>query len=171
MNAGSRGISHNHSKTFINMSGYVHVQPDSLYSLIYLRYSVLCNDIPCSDVHCSCFIGRDVNQSACWYTNSYVAGLMFSWISGIITLFFRLLSHPASRSILVSFLLPIAAAICSAVSPFCRISCNSHLIAVHLPSGSTAKYFDASYNCMKKWKSGIHCMNIVLTPYGNTMCS
>lgn len=147
------------------------MQPDSLYSVICLRYCVLCNNNPCSDIHSSYFVRRDFNQSACWYTNSHVAGLMFSWITGIITLFFRLLSHPASRSILVSFLLPIAAAMCSAVSPFCRISCNSHLIAVHLPSGSTAEYFDGSYNRMKKWKSGIHCMNIVLTPYGNTVYS
>jgi hypothetical protein len=141
------------------------------YTLICLRYCVLCIGIPCSDIHSRYFKGRDFAVSLLVH-KQLRAGLMLSWISGIITLFFRLLSHPASRSILVSFLLPIAAAICSAVSPFCRISCNSHLIAVCLSSCSTGEYFfDASYNFMKKWKSGIHCMNIVLTPYCNTKYS
>jgi len=63
-------MSHNHAETFINMLGYIHAQPDSLYSVICLRYCVLCNGIPCSDIHSSYFIGRDFSQSAYWYTNN-----------------------------------------------------------------------------------------------------
>jgi hypothetical protein len=132
--------------------------------MIYRRYCVLYNGIPYSDIHCSYFTGRDfaVNLLVQLSGRPHV-------LSGIITLFFRLLSHPASRSILVSFLLPIAAAICSAVSPFCKISCNFHLITVHLSSGSAVEYFDASYNFLKTWKFGIHCTNMVLTPCCNTI--
>jgi glycosyltransferase involved in cell wall biosynthesis len=100
-------------------------------STIIPFHQTSCKDVHHSDIQLYVFHKNELYTQlfgTCIYF--YVAGFTFSGTLNIITLFFRLLSHPASNSILVNFRLPIAAAMCSAVSPFWKISFNYHLLVL-----------------------------------------